>query len=112
MSTCRHEWQPRADSARIWQECARCGLEQDVGTHDEILARAVADIMRPDSIESIRKVALEPNDVIVIRYAKRLSPDAYDGIGEWMRETFPHHKVIVCDHETTIEVLHDPQGGG
>jgi hypothetical protein len=52
MSTCRHEWRPRADSARIWQECARCGLEQDVDTHAEILARNVADIL--DTSPSMR----------------------------------------------------------
>lgn len=45
---CRHLWRPFADAVRIWQVCDKCGDEQHVGTHDEILAANLRYILRQD----------------------------------------------------------------
>ena len=49
------------------------------------------------NINDVQRLALHPDDVIVIRSEVRLSAEAQAGIAEQVRNTFPHNKCIVLD---------------
>ena len=44
--SCRHLWQPYADTERIWQVCVDCGEERHVTTYAAQLAENLAYIFR------------------------------------------------------------------
>lgn len=44
--SCRHMWQPFADTAHIWQKCVKCGEEQHGPTHTDVLMENLAYIFR------------------------------------------------------------------
>jgi hypothetical protein len=41
MGSCRHLWQPYADSQRIWQVCVKCDEKKHLTTHAEQTARNI-----------------------------------------------------------------------
>lgn len=63
------------------------------------------------AVETLQHVAdvallhLDPNDVIVIESANPLDSETIDGIGSYITQMFPRHRVLILDAGMKVKAL-------
>lgn len=62
----------------------------------------------PSVFDSAAVVSLRAGDVIVLRFAERLSPAARDHWAGVLDECFPAHESIILENGADVAIVHPP----
>lgn len=65
--------------------------------------------MELDPIIEIKKLWLEPGDVIVVRLRDQISCEALGILRHAVKEEFPGNKCLVCEEGVDITTMHESE---
>ncbi len=60
---------------------------------------------QPIQIEDVKKLQLEPGDILVIRIPRQYAAPALERLRQRVCELIPDHKVLVLGSEVDLEIL-------
>lgn len=58
-------------------------------------------------LEEARILRLQPGDILVFEFDRRIPMDVYSRLKEKVSDLAPGHKILVCDGGSTLRVLRE-----
>ena len=56
-------------------------------------------------VKDIRRVTYNPNDVIVVRCATRITPEVAQAMKDRLRDAFPTQKIVILDPSVELDFV-------
>lgn len=99
MCGCEHHWDSN-------MPCT-CNCPEHALVRDEMARRADQSGMSDAiELEDIKRLTLNPDDVLVVRFVDRMPRDHIVRLVEMVRTELPHHnKVLVLDGGASLDIL-------